>query len=603
MPTNNIRNFCIISHIDHGKSTLADRLLEITNTVPPDKMQDQYLDQMDLEKERGITIKMQPVRMVYHPASDSKYILNLIDTPGHMDFAYEVERALQACEGAILLVSAKEGIQAQTLANLNLAKKQGLKIIPVINKIDIKETNPKARAQEVDKLLNKLRIEYSPPVLISAKQGKNVKALLNKIVSAIPPPQKASEDSLKALVFDSLYDKHKGVLAYVRLFGGQIKAGDKIQLYHKKVSSKVREVGIFGPHFLPKDKLKAGEIGWMACGIKQSSKLYIGETICKQRQKINPLPGYKPPQPQVFTNLFPAEKKDFSQLKKALNKLKLNDPSLSETDSLHPTMGPGVRVGVLGMLHLEIVLERLKREYGIKVVVTPPSVTYKVTYEKKGQTRTKKCLSPAQFPPYGKIKTIKEPVCKVEIITPVEVQSKIHNLVENARGVFQDSKTLSPQRLLLTFKIPLAEIMTNFCHQLKSVSQGFASFSYKILGFQEADLVKIEFLVAGGLKEGLSKIACRKKADTIARKTLKKLKEILPQENFPVKLQARIQGRIIAREDMPALKKDVTSKLYGGDYTRKKKLLARQRKGKKKMAKREQVRIQRETYHKLLGFS
>lgn len=613
MNQNRIRNFCIISHIDHGKSTLADRLLEETKTISERKMKKQFLDQMEIERERGITIKMQPVRMIYEAPinakkntdnrRNNKYILNLIDTPGHMDFSYEVERALQACEGAILLVSAKKGIQAQTLANLRLAKKQNLKIIPVINKIDIKEAAPQKRAQETKKLLSHLNVETCEPLLVSAKTGKNVNSVLKKIIAEFPPPPKPQTKALKALVFDSLYDAHKGVIAFVRIFSGSISARNKIKLYHAQIEEKNLGIGLFRPALQPTEILRTGEVGWIATGVKKSSKLRIGETITSSKNKIKPVKGYKKPQPMVFANIYPAQKNDFTSMQKALDKLILNDPSLTYQYVSHPTMGRGLRIGVLGMLHLEVTLERLKREFGTEVKVTPPSVSYKVKYKKKGEEKIKKCLSHADFPEYGKITAIKEPITKTEIVSPVKIQDKVHQLAQEARGKFLKNEMLSPKRINLSFELPLAEIMTRFYNQLKSISQGFASFSYELIGYKTSDLVKMEVLIAGDAKEGLAKIVHRDKAQKQARKMLKELKELLPQQHFPQKLQAKVRGNIIAREDIPALKKDVTEGLYGGDYTRKKKLIKNQREGKKEMQKRGQVEVPKEVYQKLLDFS
>lgn len=596
MNRENIRNFCIISHIDHGKSTLADRMLEMTKTISDQKMEEQVLDQMDLEREKGITIKMQPVRMLYE-----NYTLNLIDTPGHMDFSYEVERALQATEGALLLVSAKEGIQTQTLANLRLAKKQDLTIIPVINKIDLNQAEPEKRAKEVNTLLNNLNIEADDPLFISAKTGENVEQILQEIVSKVPEPSEQKTNKLRALVFDSVYDNYKGVIAFVRIFSGSLKAHEDIKFYHQDLQEENLEVGIFHPDLKTTENLEEGEIGWIATGIKESSQLRIGETITKPDQKITPIEGYQEAQPVVFANIFPDQQDDFPSLKKALDKLILNDPALKPQNISHSTMGRGIKLGVLGMLHLEVTLERLKREFDTEVKVTPPSVSYKVAYEEEGEEKTKSCLSPSAFPYYGKIKKVEEPIAEVDIISPVKIQSKVHRLVENSRGKFIDSEMLSAKRMNLTFKIPLAEIMTNFHDQLKSISQGYASFSYEVKGYRESNLVKMEILVAGEGKSGLAKIVHKDKVQQVARKNLKELKELLPKQNFAQKLQARVKGEIIAREDIPAMRKDVTEGLYGGDYSRKKKLLKNQRERKKEMKEKGQVEVPKEVYQKLIS--
>lgn len=621
MEIDKIRNFSIISHIDHGKSTLADRMLEITQTIQNNEMRNQFLDQMDLEQEKGITIKMQPVRMKTKMNANKNtderrkgesYTLNLIDTPGHMDFSYEVERALQACEGAILLVSAKEGIQAQTLANLRLAKKQNLQIIPVINKIDLSNVEPEKRALETTELLDEMNIDAVDPLFISAKTGKNVKKLLQKIVNEIPAPEKKTKAPLKSLIFDSVFDTHKGVIAFVRIFSGKISPKSQVKLYHQEEKARNQGVGIFEPRLSGRESLKAGEIGWIATGIKESTKVQIGDTITTPKEDISPIEGYKKPpsdqddpgpQPMVFANIFPVKKNDFQSMQRAFNKLMLNDPALEFENASHPTLGRGLRIGVLGKLHLEVTLERLKREFKTEVKVTPPSVSYKIEYEEKGETKKKKCSSVADFPHYGKIKKIKEPITKINIVAPIELQSKIHKLAQQARGEYIEAKTISTENISLYFRVPLAEIMTDFNEKLKSLSKGFASFSYHVEDFQEGNLAKLEFLIAGGKKAGLSLVVPKKNAESRGRKVLKKLKEHLPQQPFPQKLQARMEGRVIAREDIKALKKDVTEDLYGGDYTRKKKLLKNQREGQKKMEKEGSVEIPKEVYHKLLDFS
>lgn len=616
MEIDQIRNFSIISHIDHGKSTLADRLLETTQTIQNNKMRDQFLDQMDLEQEKGITIKMQPVRMktqkiaerdterdTENRGKNKSYTLNLIDTPGHMDFSYEVERALQACEGALLLVSAKEGIQAQTLANLRLAQKQGLKIIPVINKIDLSNVEPEKRALETAELLNEMEVEATEPLFISAKTGENIEKLLETIVTEIPAPKERKDEPLKSLIFDSVFDTHKGVIAFARIFSGSISSKDQIKLYHQKKETRNQGVGFFEPRLAAKEKLKAGEIGWIATGIKESTKVQIGDTITKPEKDIEPIQGYKKPQPMVFANIFPIKKNDFQSMQRAFNKLMLNDPALEFENASHPTLGRGLRIGVLGKLHLEVTLERLQREFKTEVKVTPPSVSYQVTYKQRGETKTKECSSPASFPHYGKITKIKEPITKVNIVAPIELQSKIHKLVQQARGNYLEAKTISSENISLYFEVPLAEIMIDFNEKLKSLSQGFASFSYQVREYREGDLAKLEFLIAGEKKEGLSLIVSKQSAGSRGRKVLKKLKKHLPRQPFPQKLQARMQGRVIAREDIKALKKDVTEDLYGGDYSRKKKLLKNQREGQKKLKEKGQVEIPKEVYHKLLDFS
>ena len=554
----NIRNFAIISHIDHGKSTLADRFLEITKTVPKEEMRDQLLDQMDLERERGITIKLQPVRMEY-----KGYILNLIDTPGHIDFYSEVERSLRAVEGVVLLVDATQGIQAQTLTNLYLAQKHGLVIIPAINKIDLPSASIEKTEQE---LINLLNIEKEKIIRISAKTGENIGRLLDEIITCIPPPRGSLLAPLKTLIFDSLYNPFKGIIAYVRVLEGSMK-------------NQKNEIGIFKPQMTPVKELKAGEIGYIATGQKNLQK-YL-ETA-----------GWKKPQPTVFASLYPIQQTNFDLLKEAVNKLKLNDAALYFEEETSPLLGRGFRCGFLGMLHLEVVVERLKREYQLDLLVTTPQVNYEI---------------------FKKERIVKEPWVDLKIITPQVYLGKVMKLLTQLRGEYKKTEYLSKERLIIEYNVALADILINFYDRLKSASSGYASMIYTPIGTKKADLVKLEVFVAGQWLSNLSQIVPREYAQKKARKLAVLLKELIPKQNFAVPIQIALgdifrdqktqkpsKSKIIARETIPSLKKDVLAPLYGGDYTRKRKLLQKQRKGKKKLAARTRVNIPNEVFIKLL---
>ncbi len=595
--SNNIRNFCIIAHIDHGKSTLADRLLELTNTIPQAKMKAQYLDNMDLERERGITIKMQPVRMVYSQDPNSEeYILNLIDTPGHMDFAYEVERSLAAVEGAILLIDATKGIQAQTLANLRLAQALQLKIIPVLNKMDMTaaQLNEIKIKQEIKAILGEKEV-----LTISAKEGRGIMQVLEKIIKEIPAPTiNAKQKDLRALVFDSSYDPYKGIIAYVRVLEGSLRKQEKIKLLNAQKGAEAIEVGYFRPELNPQETIRAGEIAYIATGLKDSRLVKVGETITSlTSSNPRPVTGYHEPKPLVFANIFPSETKSFPQLADSLSKLHLNDSSFSFEPTNHAVLGRGFKVGFLGMLHLEIIFERLKREYGTKIILTSPTVVYKVK-DKKG--REFEIFSAQDLPSPDVIQEIREPWIEVEIITPAQYSSKIHELLKKARGEFKETKNLSGEDIILKYDAPLAEIIESFLDSLKSVSQGYASFNYKLIGYRPVDLVKLEFAIVGETKPSLARLVSSDKAYRIAREFLARLKESLPPQQFPQALQAKIGSKVIARENIRAMRKDVTAPLYGGDYTRKKKLLVKQRKGKKKLLLHAHVKIPEEVYLKIL---
>ncbi len=589
-----IRNFCIISHIDHGKSTLADRFLEITETVDKRKMQPQYLDRMAIERERGITIKMQPCRMVYED-----YILNLIDTPGHIDFSYEVSRSLAAVEGVILLVDATKGIQAQTIANLEMAQKQNLTIIPAINKIDIANSEQIEDAKK--ELAALLKILEDDIYLISAKTGQGVKGLLGVVIKKVSAPVSSTSNALRALIFDSEYDFYKGVIAYVRIIDGIIDKGDKIYLMGSKTQAETIEVGYFKPELISCDKLAAGEIGYIATGLKSIENCRVGDTIANklqvERHKLQALKSYEKPRPMVFASFYPIDSDDYDNLKDGLRKLKLNDASLVFEGESLPALGRGFRCGFLGMLHLEIVSERLKRDYGLELIITSPAVIYKIINK---NNLSKFVYNVSEFSDPNQIKEIHEPWAKVEIIAPNDYLGSIMKLSETLRGKCKNTKYLGQGKLIIEFEAPLNEVISGFYNKLKSVTSGYGSMNYRFIGYQKGDLVKLDILLAGEKVEALSKIVPRDKAYNEGKKLTKLLKEIIPPQQFTVSIQAVICGKIIARETKKALRKDVTAGLYGGDYTRKKKLLEKQKKGKRKMAKFGKVALSPEVFLKVL---
>jgi len=582
----NIRNFVIISHIDHGKSTLADRFLELTGTIPKGKMRSQFLDMMDLEREKGITIKMQPVRMKF-----KGYTLNLIDTPGHVDFNYEVSRSLAAVEGGILLVDASKGIQAQTIANLQLAREEDLSLVSAVNKIDLRHASPEETKEEIAEVL-----QASPEEIfsISAKMGTNIESLLEGVIEKVPSPQGDTEKPLKALIFDSEYDPYQGVVAYVKVFDGQIKKGEKIYLSQAGIESKVREVGYFSPFLKACDVLEAGEIGYIATGVKESSQVRTGETITKTETKdIKPFPGYRQPKPMVFASIFPENPDNYELLKDALNKLKLNDAALSFQREKKEYLGRGFRCGFLGSFHAEIIFERVKREYGLNLIVSTPSVVYRVV-DSKGEEEL--IFSASDWPEKSKIKEVQEPWVGLEITTPSEYLGNVYELLDAIKGEQVDTRYLSRQRLLLVYEAPLRKIISGFFDQLKGATQGFASMNYEVLGYRKANLVKIDILIAGEKEEVFSRIVDEDEAYQEGRRLTLKLKEILPSQLFAVPIQAAIGGKIIARETKKALRKDVTAPLYGGDYTRKRKLLEQQKTGKKKLKEQADVHIPPEIF-------
>lgn len=574
---------------------MADRFLELTKTVEKRKMREQYLDQMDLERERGITIKMQPVRMIY-----KNFVLNLIDTPGHIDFSYEVSRSLAAVEGAILLVDAAKGVQAQTLANFYLAKEQNLVIIPVINKIDLPAARIKETEEEIKKIFGADDDGDFKILKISAKEGTNIEKVLEAIIQKIPSPSGDLNKPLASLVFDSVYDSYKGVLAYVRVVDGQIKAGDKIMLMSSARQTEILEVGIFKPEMMPADSLKAGEIGYLATGLKDANLCRVGDTITGSIRRADmPFPGYKEPKPMIFAGFYPSAEADFNRLRESLDKLKLNDASLFFEPESSGALGRGFKCGFLGMLHLEIVSERLKREYDMKLVVTTPSVACRITEKYSG--KEKMIYSSEEFPDTNKLEAVKEPWVKSEIICPNSYLGAVMKLFQETGGIYKTTRYLGFERIILEYEAPLREIIVDFYDRLKSVTSGYASMSYEFIGWRLADLVKMEILVAGEKITALSRIVAREKAMAEGKIIVKKLKDILPKQLFSVAIQASVGGKIISRETISAMKKDVTGYLYGGDRTRKMKLWQKQKAGKKRLKERGKVDIPHEVFLKMLA--
>lgn len=616
---NNIRNFCIIAHIDHGKSTLADRMLEITGTIEKRKMKEQVLDQMDLERERGITIKLQPVRMIYkNPKSkipnpkqiqnpnfeipDSEYILNLIDTPGHVDFNYEVSRSLAAVEGAVLLVDATKGVQAQTLSNLYLAIEQGLEIIPVVNKIDLPNANAEKTKKEIIHILGCKKEDI---LEVSGKTGQGVENLLEKIIEKIPCPQGENKENLRALIFDSKYDTYKGVLAYVRVVGGEVKTEDKIFMIVGNASSDVIEVGYFKPEFQKCEKLSAGDIGYIATGLKSVSQCRVGDTITilninpPAGGQISKLPGYKEVKPMVYASFYPIEGDDYNFMRDSLEKLKLNDAAFTFEPESNQALGRGFRCGFLGMLHLEIIQSRLEREFGISPTITTPSVVYKIKLNaQSSKLKIDEIIiySPSEMPDPPIIEEISEPYVKLDIISPSAYLGPIMKVMKNTRAEYLNTEYIDSERMILTFSCPLTDVIINLHNDLKSASSGYGSMNYEITEYKPYDLVRLDIFVAGEMVDAFSRIIPKENAFSEGKRTVEKLKEAIPRQNFQIALQAAIGGKIIARETIKAFRKDVTEKLYGGDVSRKKKLLEKQKKGKKKMKNIGRVSIPSEAF-------
>ena len=571
----NIRNFCIIAHIDHGKSTLADRLIETTGSVAKRDMEAQILDSMDLERERGITIKLTPVRMNFsHNGRD--YILNLIDTPGHVDFTYEVSRSLAACEGAVLVVDASQGIEAQTLANVYLALENNLEILPVINKIDLPSARPDEIKKEIEEVIG-LDAEKAP--LISAKEGKNINDVLVDIVENVPPPVGDASAPLKALIFDCSYDNYKGVIILARIFDGEVKVGTKIKMFQSPNTFDVTEVGIFAPGLRPTLKLSAGDVGYICASIKTVRDTRVGDTITDAENPASePLPGYKKILPMVYCGIFPADGAKYNDLKDALEKLQLNDASLTYEPDTSVALGFGFRCGFLGLLHMEIIQERLEREFDLDLVTTAPTVSYHV-YTTNGEM--KEIDNPTKLPPATNIQRIEEPIVDASIYTPPEYVGAIMDLCRDKRGIFVDMTYLDPKRVRLSYEMPLNEIIYDFFDTLKSRTRGYASFDYEIKGYRQSRLVKLDILLNGEVCDALSIIVHEDKAYARGRGIAEKLKEAIPRQMFEVPIQAAVGNKIIARETVKAMRKDVLAKCYGGDITRKKKLLEKQKEGKK----------------------
>ena len=595
MNLKNIRNFSIIAHIDHGKSTLADRMLEVTHTIPERKMRNQMLDTMELEQERGITIKMQPVRMDYEYEGNS-YVLNLIDTPGHIDFSYEVSRALKAVEGSILLIDATQGVQAQTLTTLELAKKAGLTIIPALSKVD----SPLARIDEIkEEVMALLDVDDSDILLVSGKTGEGVEALLQKIVADIAPPKEMipDTDSFRSLVFDFEYSNHKGVIIYIRAMDGTVKKGDQLVFGTSKRKFFALEVGVFKPDAQASDDLSAGEIGYIVTGIKEAKVAQVGDTVTLLKKPLETLPGYMEPTPVVWASVYPESTDDFELLKTALGRLQLSDSSLSYEEEVSGTLGRGFRVGCLGMLHLEIIGERLRREFDIDLIITMPSVTYEVM-KKNGEIVT--VYSAALFPDHGEVDMVEEPWVELKIISPSEYLGGIMNLLYEHEGEAGETHTFGDGRTQVMVMMPLRELMRNFFDNLKSVSSGYASISYEIKEMRNAEVTRMDVLVAEEPVAAFSRIISMRRVDEEVEMTVEKLANALSRQMFVVKIQAKVMGKIIASRKLSAMKKDVTAKLYGGDITRKMKLREKQKKGKKKMAAIGKVNISHDVFLKMM---
>jgi GTP-binding protein LepA len=594
MDTAHIRNFSIIAHIDHGKTTLSDRLLQRTGTVAQRDMHDQMLDAMDLEKERGITIKAHPVTMYYTAKNGEIYELNLIDTPGHVDFAYEVSRSLSACEGAVLIVDAAQGVEAQTVANVHLAMKQNLTIIPVINKIDLPHANVEMARQQLEDIL---AIPGDTAILASAKQGIGIEDILEGIIARIPPPKPTGAPSLQTLVFDSYYDTFKGVVTHVRVFNGELRAGVVLKLLHSGRNVEIKEVGSFNPKPYTRDALTVGETGYMTANIKSPKDVKIGDTLTDARHPSPALPGFQEVHPMVFSGIYPINPADFEHLKTALEKLQLNDSAFVFQTETSVALGFGFRCGFLGLLHMEIVQERLRREYEMDIIATYPSVVYRVLMT-DGQV--KEVDNPAFMPEVTYIEAIEEPMVKAFVITPNEFIGDIMNLISEKRGAIDHTETLDTRRVMLTSRTPLNEILIDFHDRIKSITRGYGSMDYETTGYEVSDMVKLDMLVNGESVDAFSCIVHRSKAEGRGRALATKLKDVIPRQQYQVAIQAAIGGKIVARESISALRKDVTAKCYGGDISRKRKLLEKQKEGKKRMKSIGSVNIPQEAFIEVL---
>ncbi len=593
----NVRNFCIIAHIDHGKSTLADRLLEKTGTIAERDMQDQLLDSMDIERERGITIKLNAARMSYKAKNGKEYEFNLIDTPGHVDFSYEVSRSLAACEGALLIVDATQGVEAQTLSNVYLAIEQNLEIIPVINKIDLPSADVERVKKEIEEVLG---IDASIAIPVSAKEGIGIEEVLESIVEFVPPPPDTSDKPLRALVFDSAYDQYLGTLCFFKVVDGNIKLGDKIRFMATGKEYEITELGYLNPNRIPVKELKTGDVGYMGCSIKEITR-FVGDTITHvENGAKEPLAGYKEALPMVFSGLYPVDNDQYQDLKEALEKLKLNDSSITFEPETSSALGFGFRCGFLGMLHMEIAQERLEREYNLTLVTTAPSVIYRV-HKTNGEVI--EIDNPANLPDAQYREYIEEPYVKTTIITPNEYVGLLMELAQSKRGIFQNMTYLDKVRVSLHYEIPLSEIITDFYDQLKSRSKGYASMDYEYSDYKRSDLVKLDILLAGEVVDALSAIVHKDNAFYVGQKLTTKLKDIIPRQMFEVAIQAAIGGRIIARTNIKALRKSVLDKCYGGDITRKRKLLEKQKRGKKRMKAVGRVEVPQEAFMAVLSLN
>ncbi|MDE7401346.1 MAG: translation elongation factor 4 [Clostridia bacterium] len=594
-PNKFIRNFCIIAHIDHGKSTLADRLMELTGQVSKRDMEEQLLDSMDIERERGITIKLTPVRMFYDADDGNEYVFNLIDTPGHVDFTYEVSRSLAACEGAILIVDASQGIEAQTLANVYLALENNLEILPVINKIDLPSARPDEAKHEIEDVIG-LDASYAP--LVSAKDGTNIKEVLEDAVKYFPAPQGDEDAPLKALIFDSYYDNYKGVILFVRLKDGKVEVGDRITTFRSDKVYEVTEVGVFAPHMLPKDGLYAGEVGYIAASIKSIQDVAVGDTVINADNRADePLPGYKKVQSVVFCGIYPLDGSKFGDLKDALMKLQLNDASLVFEPDTSQALGFGFRCGFLGLLHMEIMQERLEREFNLDIITTAPSVSYKVN---KTDGEVIFVDNPSHLPPVSEIESMEEPIVHADIYSPPDYLGQIMDLCRDKRGIFEQMTYLDANRVKLEYRLPLNEIIFDFFDKIKSRTRGYASFDYELLGYEKSKLVKLDILLNGDVCDALSIIVHEDSAYPRGRTLCENLKEAIPRQLFEIPVQAAVGGKIIARETVKAMRKDVLAKCYGGDITRKKKLLEKQKEGKKRMRTIGSVEVPSEVFMQIL---
>jgi GTP-binding protein LepA len=595
MDTERIRNFCIIAHVDHGKSTLADRLLELTGTVPKNKMKEQVLDAMDIERERGITIKSHPISMDYTALDGNTYLLNLIDTPGHVDFSYEVSRALAACEGAILVVDASQGIEAQTVSHLYLALENGLHLVPVINKIDM----PSARVDEVAaEVAHLIGIEPERVLRVSAKEGTGVEQILERIVEDVPPPSGSPDAPLRALIFDSKFDQFRGAVAYVRVVQGRIAAGQRIQLCSTRKESLVDEVGTFGLRMIPGESLEAGKVGYVIANVRDVSEEKVGDTMVPAGESdAEPLPGYRPMKPMVFAGLYPLDTDEYIPLKEALAKLALNDSSLVFEPDTSVALGFGFRCGFLGPLHMEIVQERIRREYGLELIATVPSVGYRVRL-RLGETID--VTNPSRMPPVGDIDAVSEPYVTATIVLPSDYVGPIMKLLQERRGIHKELQYLEETRARLVALLPLSEILVDFHDRLKSSSRGYASLDYEFEGYHDSELVKVDVLLNGDPVDALSIIVHESKSFDWGRRITERLKELIPKQMFPVAIQAAVGSRVLSRSTVGALKKNVTAKCYGGDITRKRKLWAKQKEGKRRMKQLGSVQVPQEAFLALL---